>query len=138
VSSIWTACTYPSADRKMPVMLESGRCTRPSPLLLHWISPRTWRIGPLGSVFRLLDKKERREQATQKLREIGTIQNISQAVETLSGRQRQAVAVARAAAFAKKPVVLDEPTSSLGAMESRQVLRLIGNCAPGGSVAVLR
>ena len=54
---------------------------------------------------------------------IGTIQNMSQAVETLSGGQRQAVAVARAAAFASKVVVLDEPTAALGVRETGQVLQ---------------
>ena len=56
---------------------------------------------------------------------IGTIQNMSQAVETLSGGQRQAVAVARAAAFATKLVILDEPTAALGVKETGQVLKLI-------------
>ncbi len=47
-----------------------------------------------------------------------TIQNISQAVETLSGGQRQGVAVARAAAFGSKVVIMDEPTAALGVKES--------------------
>ncbi len=54
-----------------------------------------------------------------------TIQNISQAVETLSGGQRQGVAVARAAAFGSKVVIMDEPTAALGVKESRRVLELI-------------
>lgn len=56
---------------------------------------------------------------------IGTIQNMSQAVETLSGGQRQAVSVARAAAFGQKVIILDEPTAALGVKESGQVLKLI-------------
>ena len=54
-----------------------------------------------------------------------TIQNISQPVETLSGGQRQGVAVARAAAFGSRVVILDEPTAALGVKESRKVLDLI-------------
>ena len=54
-----------------------------------------------------------------------TIQNINQPVETLSGGQRQGVAVARAAAFAKRVVIMDEPTAALGVKESRRVLELI-------------
>jgi fructose transport system ATP-binding protein len=54
-----------------------------------------------------------------------TIQNINQPVETLSGDQRQGVAVARAAAFGSKIVVLDEPTAALDVKESRRVLELI-------------
>ena len=62
-----------------------------------------------------------------KLSELGlmTIQNINQAVETLSGGQRQGVAVARAAAFGSKVIILDEPTAALGVKESRRVLELI-------------
>ena len=65
--------------------------------------------------------------ARDKLNELGlmTIQNINQAVETLSGGQRQGVAVARAAAFGSKVVILDEPTAALGVKESRRVLELI-------------
>ena len=65
--------------------------------------------------------------AREKLTELGllTIQNIHQAVETLSGGQRQGVAVARAAAFGSKVVILDEPTAALGVKESRKVLDLI-------------
>ena len=65
--------------------------------------------------------------ARDKLTELGlmTIQNISQAVETLSGGQRQGVAVARAAAFGSKVVIMDEPTAALGVKESRRVLELI-------------
>ena len=56
---------------------------------------------------------------------ISTLQNMGQAVETLSGGQRQAVAVARAAAFGSKVVILDEPTAALGVRESGQVLDLV-------------
>src|ERR1700712_3164443 len=85
------------------------------------------RPGPLGTVFRMMDKKAMKESASNSMAElgVGTIQNMGQAVETLSGGQRQAVAVARAAAFATKFVVLDEPTAALGVKETRQVLNLI-------------
>lgn len=83
--------------------------------------------GPLGSVFRMLDRKTMEKQARDMLSELGlmTIQNITQAVETLSGGQRQGVAVARAAAFGSKVVIMDEPTAALGVKESRKVLELI-------------
>ena len=61
-----------------------------------------------------------------------TIQNTSQTVETLSGGQRQAVAVARAASFATKLVVLDEPTAALGVEESGEVLRTISELRDPG------
>ncbi|MBK8456128.1 MAG: sugar ABC transporter ATP-binding protein [Phyllobacteriaceae bacterium] len=83
--------------------------------------------GILGSVFRKMDRKSMQDFAREKLNELGlmTIQNINQAVETLSGGQRQGVAVARAAAFGSKVIILDEPTAALGVKESRRVLELI-------------
>lgn len=83
--------------------------------------------GILGSVFRMLDRPAMEKVARSKLSELGlmTIQNIGQAVETLSGGQRQGVAVARAAAFGSKVVIMDEPTAALGVKESRRVLELI-------------
>ena len=54
-----------------------------------------------------------------------TIQDIDQAVETLSGGQRQGVAVARAAAFGSRVIIMDEPTAALGVKESGRVLELI-------------
>ena len=83
--------------------------------------------GILGSVLRMLDRSAMEKRARDKLSELGlmTIQNIGQAVETLSGGQRQGVAVARAAAFGSKVVIMDEPTAALGVKESRRVLELI-------------
>ena len=85
------------------------------------------RAGPLGSVCRILDRKAMQRIAREKLTELGllTVQNINQRVETLSGGQRQGVAVARAAAFGSRVVIMDEPTAALGVKESRRVLELI-------------
>ncbi|MEM7268916.1 MAG: ATP-binding cassette domain-containing protein [Pseudomonadota bacterium] len=85
------------------------------------------KTGIMGSVFRQLDKRKMEAFAREKLSELGlmTIQNINQAVETLSGGQRQGVAVARAAAFGSRVIILDEPTAALGVKESRRVLELI-------------
>jgi len=83
--------------------------------------------GPIGRWFRALDRGAMQTFARDKLNELGlmTIQNINQPVETLSGGQRQGVAVARAAAFAKRLIIMDEPTAALGVRESRRVLELI-------------
>jgi fructose transport system ATP-binding protein len=83
--------------------------------------------GLLGKVLRRLDRSRMSALAREKLSELGllTIQNINQAVETLSGGQRQGVAVARAAAFGSRVVIMDEPTAALGVKESRRVLELI-------------
>ena len=97
------------------------------------------RKGPLGSVFRMLDKKGMERRAGQSIQRLGiqTIQNMGQAVETLSGGQRQAVAVARAAAFGSKVVVLDEPTAALGVKESGMVLEMIKQLREGGLSIIL-
>jgi fructose transport system ATP-binding protein len=83
--------------------------------------------GVLGKAFRLLDRTAMQKFAREKLNALGlmTIQNINQPVETLSGGQRQGVAVARAAAFARRVIIMDEPTAALGVKESRRVLELI-------------
>ena len=95
--------------------------------------------GIMGSVFRQLDRPKMQAFARQKLSELGlmTIQNINQAVETLSGGQRQGVAVARAAAFGSKVVILDEPTAALGVKESRRVLELIRDVKNRGIPIIL-
>lgn len=95
--------------------------------------------GILGSLFRQLDRKKMETVAREKLTELGlmTIQNINQAVETLSGGQRQGVAVARAAAFGSKVIILDEPTAALGVKESRKVLELIQDVNARGIPIIL-
>lgn len=95
--------------------------------------------GFMGKWLRTLDRAAMEKVAREKLSELGlmTIQNISQAVETLSGGQRQGVAVARAVAFGSKVVILDEPTAALGVKESRRVLELIKEVRERGLPIVL-
>lgn len=97
------------------------------------------RPGILGSVFRMVDRPGMRRDAQAALDDlgIGTLQDITQAVETLSGGQRQAVAVARAAAFGSKVVILDEPTAALGVKESAQVLQLVRDLRDRGLPVIL-
>jgi fructose transport system ATP-binding protein len=96
------------------------------------------RAGPLGSVFRMIDHKGMREEADKQMKnlQIG-IRSMSQPVETLSGGQRQGVAVARAAAWARKLVIMDEPTAALGVRESGQVLELIKRVRDNGLPVIL-
>lgn len=92
-----------------------------------YLGRETRRRGFIGAVLRTLDARGMRNDALEHLKElgIGTIQDMSQKVETLSGGQRQAIAVARAARFGSKVIILDEPTAALGVRESGQVLQLI-------------
>jgi fructose transport system ATP-binding protein len=95
--------------------------------------------GILGSVFRMLDLGGMREAARKEMSDLGllTIQDMSQAVETLSGGQRQGVAVARAAAFGQRVVIMDEPTAALGVKESQKVLKLIRDVRDRGIPVIL-
>ena len=95
--------------------------------------------GILGTLFRMLDKKHMRTEAKRHMNELGvaTLQNIGQAVESLSGGQRQAVAVARSAAFGSKVVILDEPTAALGVKEGNRVLQLIRDVRDRGLPVIL-
>ena len=96
------------------------------------------RKGPLGKWLRMLDHKAMREEAVKQMKslQIG-IRSMNQAVETLSGGQRQGVAVARSAAWARKLVIMDEPTAALGVRESGQVLELIKRVRDNGLPVIL-
>jgi fructose transport system ATP-binding protein len=96
------------------------------------------RRGPLGGVLRLLDKRAMRREAARQFAELEIgVQAITQAVENLSGGQRQGVAVARAATWARRVVIMDEPTAALGVKETGQVLDLIRRVRDRGLPVVL-
>jgi fructose transport system ATP-binding protein len=104
-----------------------------------YLGRETRRPGFLGSVVRMLDGPGMRKAAKTQMTSlgIGTLQNMGAAVESLSGGQRQAVAVARAAAFSSKVIILDEPTAALGVKESNQVLKLIQSIRERGLPVIL-
>jgi fructose transport system ATP-binding protein len=84
------------------------------------------RRGVPGRIFRMLAKRQMLREAREHMQDLKIgIRSMRQAVETLSGGQRQGVAVARSAAFARHVVIMDEPTAALGVKESRMVLDLI-------------
>ena len=96
------------------------------------------RPGLLGSVFRLLDKKKMLGDAITQMQDLQIgIRSMKQSVETLSGGQRQGVAVARSAAFARHVVIMDEPTAALGVKESNMVLALIRRVRDKGLPVIL-
>lgn len=79
-------------------------------------------LGKLG----VLDRTAMRAQSRVHLDELRiTIQSITQLVGTLSGGQRQAVAVGRAVAWSSKLILMDEPTAALGVEETGNVLRMV-------------
>jgi len=96
------------------------------------------RPGFIGQLLHLLDKKEMLNQAIARMNDLKVgIRSMTQAVETLSGGQRQCVAVARAAAFAQHVVIMDEPTAALGVKEGNMVLELIRRVRDKGLPVIL-
>jgi fructose transport system ATP-binding protein len=96
------------------------------------------RPGFMGNVLRMLDKKKMLQESSARMADLKVgIQSMTQAVETLSGGQRQCVAVARSAAFARHVVIMDEPTAALGVKESHMVLDLIRQVRDRGLPVIL-
>ena len=89
-------------------------------------------------VFRLREAPmEQRTADTLKSLSVTTIRSVRQPVATLSGGQRQSVAVARAVLWNNRVVFLDEPTAALGVAQTRQVLELVKRLAEQGIAVVL-
>ena len=96
------------------------------------------KTGWLSQLLRVIDKKQMLEQSIARMNDLKVgIRSMTQAVETLSGGQRQCVAVARSAAFARHVVILDEPTAALGVKEGNMVLELIRRVRDKGLPVIL-
>lgn len=88
--------------------------------------------------IRVLDHRTMEREAVAKLTELGIdIKNTRKWVSKLSGGQRQCVAVAKAASFGKKIVILDEPTAALGVKESRHVLDIVKRLKTQGASVII-
>ena len=95
------------------------------------------RSGVLGKLG-FLDKAEMRRRTKEAFEQLGVgVQDATAAVATLSGGQRQGVAVARAVTWAGKVVFMDEPTAALGVVQTRNVLDLIMRVRDTGLAVVL-
>src|SRR5512145_522908 len=91
-------------------------------------------LGKLG----FLDKREMRRRTSEAFKTLGVgVKDPAAAVATLSGGQRQGVAVARAVTWAGKVVIMDEPTAALGVVQTRNVLDLIRRVRDTGLAVVL-
>ncbi|MDP9303965.1 MAG: ATP-binding cassette domain-containing protein [Actinomycetota bacterium] len=103
-----------------------------------FLGRETRRRGLLGRPLRLLDKRGMRREAARHFEELGIgIQSMGEPVENLSGGQRQGVAVARAATWARRLVIMDEPTAALGVKETGQVIDLIKRVRERGLPVIL-
>jgi simple sugar transport system ATP-binding protein len=91
-------------------------------------------LGRLG----FLDKGEMRQRSDRQFKELGVaIQDTGVPVATMSGGQRQGIAVSRAVTWASKVVFMDEPTAALGVVQTRNVLDLILRVRDRGLAVVL-
>ncbi|NJM40392.1 MAG: sugar ABC transporter ATP-binding protein [Anaerolineae bacterium] len=91
-----------------------------------------------GRVFQFLNKPRMLSESVNHMKDLKfNIRSMTQAVETLSGGQRQGVAVARSAAFARHVVIMDEPTAALGVKEGNMVLDLIRRVRDKGLPVIL-
>ncbi len=80
---------------------------------------------------------EKRTAETLRSLRVTTIQSIRQQVASLSGGQRQSVAIGRAVMWNSRVVILDEPTAALGVAQTQQVLELVLRLAEQGLAVVL-
>jgi len=96
-------------------------------------------LGREVSRFQMLKESpmEAKTRETLKSLRVTTIRSIRQHVATLSGGQRQSVAVARAVMWNSRLVILDEPTAALGVAQTEQVLALVNRLAEQGLSVVL-
>jgi simple sugar transport system ATP-binding protein len=95
------------------------------------------RSGVLGKM-RFLDRRTMRAETRSAFTRLGTtIKDVNVLVSSLSGGQRQAVAVARAANWARTLIFMDEPTAALGVVQTEHVLQLIESIRADGKSVVL-
>ena len=102
---------------------------------------REWRSrGVRGTFFRALDNAGMHAEARMRIEALGlpSVPDVHQSVETLSGGQRQVIAIARAATFAARVIIMDEPMAALSVKETDRTLDLIRELrARGLSIALV-
>ena len=94
--------------------------------------------GPISRRLPFIDRRSMRRRAREHLHTLNiAIPSVRQRTETLSGGQRQAVAVARAPAFGRRIVIMDEPTAALGVRETAAVMDVIRRINEQGLTIIL-
>jgi len=95
------------------------------------------RAGFAGKVLRRLDVPSMRQETSRRMAELKIFAPPTQLVETLSGGQRQAIAIARAVSWGSEIVILDEPTAALGVKQAALVLDLVRQVRASGRSVIL-
>jgi simple sugar transport system ATP-binding protein len=92
----------------------------------------------VGRLFRFMRQKSMREEARRAMGALGiTIPSLSVEAKSLSGGQRQGIAIARAAQWSSRLVILDEPTAALGVQETAKVEDMIATLAGRGLTIIM-
>ena len=87
---------------------------------------REYKARGLGKILNFADDRRMKKEAIEKIKNISiNLPNLEQNTDTLSGGQRQAVAITRAIFWGRKIIIMDEPTAALGVKESAKVLEMI-------------
>jgi D-xylose transport system ATP-binding protein len=96
-------------------------------------------LGREANTFQILNEATMEQHTAETLKSLAvtTIRSVRQTVATLSGGQRQSVAVARAVMWNSKLVILDEPTAALGVAQTEQVLELVRRLGQQGLGVIL-
>jgi simple sugar transport system ATP-binding protein len=112
-------------------------CPHLDPVNNLFLGREVKRKGIMGALG-FMNRKAMREQSIEAFQDLGaTVRTLSEPVGTMSGGQKQSIAVARASAWASKIIFLDEPTAALGVVQTHNVLELIKRVRDKGIGVVL-
>ncbi len=118
----------PAAAREMgieTVFQDLALCPHLDPVKNLYLGREIRRSGLLG-MLGFMDRKTMRDRSIEAFTDLGaTVRKLNEPVGTMSGGQKQSVAVARSAAWANKIIFLDEPTAALGVVQTENVLDLV-------------
>lgn len=130
----------PSTARSMgieTVFQDLALCPHLDPVKNLFLNREIKRSGILGKLG-FMDRKAMREHSIDVFTDLGaTVRKLNEPVGSMSGGQKQSVAVARSAAWANKIIFLDEPTAALGVVQTANVLDLVRRVRDKGIGVVL-
>lgn len=136
----WVNFNNPAAARSYgieTVFQDLALCPHLDPIENLYLNREIKRSGVLG-LLGFMDRKAMRDRSVEVFTDLGaTVRKLNEPVGTMSGGQKQSVAVARSAAWASKIIFFDEPTAALGVVQTANVLDLIRRVRDKGIGVVL-